>query len=107
MPAANPLATLVRRITPGPDSVADADLLDTGRNGLPDKLGMPFVLCELEGRTNAEAAAALGCPVGTVESRLTRARQRLRDWLTARGVVPAVAVAAVALPESARAAMVR
>jgi hypothetical protein len=65
------------------------------------------VLCELEGRTNAEAAAAIGCPVGTIESRLTRARQRLRDWLTAHGVVPAVATAAVALPESTRAALVR
>jgi RNA polymerase sigma factor (sigma-70 family) len=82
-------------------------LLDTGLNSLPDKYRVPFVLCELEGRTNAEAAAVLGCPVGTVESRLTRARQRLRDWLTARGVVPAVATAAAAVPEPTRAAMVR
>src|SRR6266542_1864890 len=54
-------------------------LIDTGLNRLPDKLRLPFVLCELEGRSNAEAATALGCPVVTVESRLTRARQRLRD----------------------------
>jgi RNA polymerase sigma factor (sigma-70 family) len=81
-------------------------LLDTGLDRLPDKLRRPFVLCELEGRTNAEVAAALGCPVGTVESRLTRARQRLRDWLTARGVVPAVAAGAVAVPDSVRAAMI-
>src|SRR5262245_29768464 len=63
---------------PGPaQAVADREcrrLLDDGLNRLPDKLRAPLVLCELEGRTNAEAAAVLGCPVGTVGSRLTRAR---------------------------------
>jgi RNA polymerase sigma factor (sigma-70 family) len=98
---------------PGPaQAVADREfrrLLDDGLNRLPDKLRAPFVLCELEGRTNAEAAAVLGCPVGTVGSRLSRARQRLREWLTARGAAPAVgvAVALAAVPPAVRAAMIR
>jgi RNA polymerase sigma factor (sigma-70 family) len=105
-----PLDALARS-DPAPDparSAADVEvraLLDTGLNRLPDRFRVPFVMCELEGHTNAEVAAALGCPVGTVESRLTRARQKLRQWLQDRGVVPAVALAAVAVPESAWAAM--
>jgi RNA polymerase sigma factor (sigma-70 family) len=96
-----------------PDPVSEASrrevrtLLDAALNRLPDKLRLPFVMCELEGLSNADAARALGCPVGTVESRLTRARHKLREWLTQRGVVPGVAAIAVALPETTRAAMVR
>ncbi len=98
---------------PGPEpgrALANRELcslVDDGLNRLPDKLRVPFVLCALEGRSNAEAAAELGCPIGTVESRLTRARHRLRAWLTARGVTPAIGVAIVAVPESVQAAMAR
>ena len=35
------------------------------------------MLCELEELSYAEAAELIGCPVGTVRSRLHRARERL------------------------------
>jgi RNA polymerase sigma-70 factor, ECF subfamily len=44
------------------------------------------VLCDLQGLTYEAAAAALGCPIGSVRSRLHRARARLAERLRdARG----------------------
>jgi len=40
-----------------------------------------IVLRELQGMTYAEIAQALRVPLGTVESRIYRARQQLRDRL--------------------------
>jgi RNA polymerase sigma factor (sigma-70 family) len=55
---------------------------------------MAVVLCYLEGLTHEEAADRLGWPVGTVKGRLSRARDKLRERLTRRGVaLPAAAVA--------------
>jgi RNA polymerase sigma factor (sigma-70 family) len=72
-----------------------------------DRLGelyrLPFILCCLEGKTNAEAARELGCPVGTIESRLVRARERLRARLTRRGITLSAGLLAVALDGPARA----
>jgi len=65
--------------------------LDHEVNALPDQFRAAVVLCGLEGRTNTEAAAILGCPTGTVDSRLHAAKRKLRDRLTRRGfAVPAV-----------------
>ena len=45
---------------------------------LPEKYRAPIVLCYMEGLTHDEAAASLSWPVGTVRSRLSRGRDRLR-----------------------------
>jgi RNA polymerase sigma factor (sigma-70 family) len=55
---------------------------------LPDRFRLAILLCDLEGRTCAEAARLLACPVGTVASRLARGRGRLRERLTRRGIAP-------------------
>jgi RNA polymerase sigma-70 factor (ECF subfamily) len=48
---------------------------------LPEHYREPVTLCDLEGKSYGEAAALLGCPVGTVRSRLNRARSILLDKL--------------------------
>jgi HlyD family secretion protein len=54
-------------------------------NRLPDRFRAPVVLCDLEGRTHEQAARHLGWPIGTVKSRQSRARERLRQRLLRYG----------------------
>lgn len=53
--------------------------------GLPEDFRSVVSLVDLQGLDYAEAAQALGKPVGTVKSRLARARLRLRDCLRGFG----------------------
>ena len=64
------------------------EMLDAELSQIPEKYRTAFVLCHLEGKTCDEAADHLGCPRGTVQSRVGRARERLRARLTLRGWVP-------------------
>ncbi|MFN4179138.1 MAG: sigma-70 family RNA polymerase sigma factor [Armatimonadota bacterium] len=48
---------------------------------LPEPFREVVILCDIEGLSYAEAAEALGIPIGTVRSRLSRARETLRQLL--------------------------
>jgi len=79
-------------------------IIDEEVTRLTDTYRTPLVLCDLEGQTYEQAAAQLRCPVGTVKSRLARAREKLRSRLARRGLAPSVGILAVALaPEPAAA----
>lgn len=74
----------------GRDDPADlllSQLLDSeigdALQALPEEYRSTLVLVDIEELTYEEAAAVLGCPIGTVRSRLSRARRLLRAALTA------------------------
>jgi RNA polymerase sigma-70 factor (ECF subfamily) len=65
---------------------ADSRLLRRGFESLPLPLREVMVLRELEGLSYKEIAAVAGVPIGTVMSRLSRARRQLQDFLIDHGV---------------------
>jgi RNA polymerase sigma factor (sigma-70 family) len=80
-------------------------VLDQELSRLPDKYRQPLVLCYLQGRTNEEAARQLGCPSGTLFTRLARARDMLRGRLTRRGLALSAPALGMALANQAAAAV--
>jgi RNA polymerase sigma factor (sigma-70 family) len=72
----------------GPEAHAErAELnrtLQAGLSQLPEDQRVVVVLADIQGLSYDEIAAATGTNLGTVKSRLNRARLRLRDWLMQR-----------------------
>ena len=84
--------------TPDVEPAAELErLLHYEIDRLPERYRAPVVLCDLEGRSHEQAARHLGWPVGTVKSRLSRGRERLRSRLLKSGVSPNAGLIATAL----------
>ena len=67
---------------PDPETtLVTRDAIDRALATLPDELRVAVVLRDVEGLEYKEIATVTGAPIGTFESRIFRARQRLRGLL--------------------------
>jgi RNA polymerase sigma-70 factor (ECF subfamily) len=58
-----------------------AKIVQKALNKLPEEFRMAVILCDIEGFSYQEIAEVLECPVGTVRSRINRARRFLSEEL--------------------------
>jgi len=58
--------------------------LTAGLTQLPPDQRAVVILCDVQGFSYGEAAEVEGSNVGTIKSRLSRGRAKLRDWLSTR-----------------------
>jgi RNA polymerase sigma factor (sigma-70 family) len=85
-------AAAVPEAAPPPDHWADTmAVVHREVAALPPADRAAFVLCVLDGLTQAEAAARLGRTPGAVAGQVARAKARLVTRLAGRGVAPALA----------------
>jgi RNA polymerase sigma-70 factor (ECF subfamily) len=72
---------------PGPEELSDQrrarETLNRLLEEMPLELRSVFILFELEGLTSPEIAELVSVPLGTVASRLRRARERFRELVDA------------------------
>jgi RNA polymerase sigma-70 factor, ECF subfamily len=72
-------------------SAETGEVVQRALRSLPADQRLVVVLCDVQGLSYEEAADALQVAIGTVKSRLSRARTRLRDELAASGELPTAA----------------
>jgi RNA polymerase sigma-70 factor (ECF subfamily) len=65
----------------GQEEAATLSVIDRGLRTLPDEQREAVLLVMVEGYTYKEAAEIVGCPVGTLNSRLVRGRDALMALL--------------------------
>ncbi len=74
-------AELASKMTVAPVDYSTAELISKALNHLPEKFRLPVVLKDVDGLSYEEIAEILECEIGTVKSRLSRARAMLRRML--------------------------
>jgi RNA polymerase sigma factor (sigma-70 family) len=93
------LERAVLSASPDPGELAELKAVLTEELAkLPLRIQAAVMLCELEGASHEEASHRLGLPVGTLKSRLSRARARLRQRLIRRGLGPSDLAIVVSSP---------
>jgi RNA polymerase sigma-70 factor (ECF subfamily) len=87
---------LAARLSVPAEQQGHLDLLDLSRalSKLPPDQREALILVGAEGFSYEDAAAISGCAVGTVKSRVNRARSRLNELMTAAPAEPSGAAAA-------------
>jgi RNA polymerase sigma-70 factor, ECF subfamily len=58
-----------------------SEIVNSAISKLPEKLRVPLVLKDIEGFSYQEIAETIGCEIGTVKSRIFRAREGLKEIL--------------------------
>lgn len=92
----DPDSTMDRTSDPAADKSPESIVVDEtfdeavvdALDALPGRFRQVIELVDIDGLSYAEAAKVIGVPVGTVMSRLHRARTRIRDGLATAGLAP-------------------